>query len=340
MRKTPLITALLTLSLLGGDVSLAGSATMTSLQEPEISGLLVSHQGLFHLTPGQPAADWQALTGEHTFDPVQADGRAYITSSRGIFAYQMSNGEGIWHFPTEGSAFTPTLGKTAIYIATEQGELLALKGSSGDQIWAISLDGWIYPPVLMDGTLITGGSQGILWGIEAATGRILWQTELTQELVYRPIAVEQGRIAVTTFDGRLHLLNPHGKILWQQHFPSVALNLASDGDHIYVHELNGNLHALSLRDGQHLWQQTFSNRPATGITISNDRLFTTFENGRVYQLDQSDGRIRQTAFAQGEPISPVILKNGQAMIITQQQNKPMTQFLSFVFYDTSKGEKP
>ncbi|MCG8426026.1 MAG: PQQ-like beta-propeller repeat protein [Chromatiales bacterium] len=304
---------------------------------PTRQGFMVSHQGIYHFDTNTLRPNWQALNGHKTFAPTIAGDSVLVSSSSGVYAYQLSDGKLLWHHPG-GSPFSATVADGLAYISSEDGKLTALDIAQGEPHWSKQLSGWVYPPVVMGDVLITGGSAGLLWGVDRHSGRLLWEQPLGQELFYRPVAVGDNRIALTSFDARLQVLNSRGDTLWQHQFNSLALYPVADSENLYVYELSGDLHAFSLSDGQHRWQQQLNEKPAAAVSVLDDQILAVSSNGTVVQLNRTTGDILHQQQLAVEPITPVFQHNHKRLLIAAQRGKPQPIVLDFSVHSSTSKE--
>lgn len=213
----------------------------------------VSDSGLVCLDGGDLTVRWQALAGEHTLEPVIADGMVLVGGGTGLHAFHAASGEQRWHWRGKGLTFTPSVDRDTAYVADQEGRLLALDLATGAPRWQRELAGWSYPPAIVAGRLVTGGREGVVRALDPADGQTLWRRELQQELVYRPVAVDDMAV-ITTFDGRILALDAEGTTIWTARDPVASFSPVPAGDLLLFGGMDGRLRARHVDDGRLVWQ--------------------------------------------------------------------------------------
>lgn len=193
--------------------------------------------GLARRDAAQPAPTWQALDSVALFEPVPAGERVLVGSRQGLFAVSAATGELLWRHAAGVHLYSPTIEDGIAYVGGADGSLRALDVRDGRMIWQIRMPGWLYPPVVRDGLVVTGGQAGVVWAVSARTGSRVWQRDLGQELVYRVVELDAGRVLVTTFDARATALDLRdGTIAWRRDTGSAMVSARVSGE---VIELEG-----------------------------------------------------------------------------------------------------
>ena len=103
-----------------------------------------------------------------------------------------------------------------IFIGTNNGPLYALNKLSGDVIWIINavMIEFNVSPTILDDSLVfvidrSAAPGSFVARIDQASGQVLWQSQLLAGHASVPAIYDKaaGAVAVTTIDGRLHILN-------------------------------------------------------------------------------------------------------------------------------------
>src|SRR5439155_92417 len=134
---------------------------------------------LFALNPADRAIRWQVrLNGEGLADidsPVRVSGQDVFTVGfQGRVAMLALETGQIW-WSHEASSFRGlTLDDDALYVATADGELLALKARTGTEIWRQKalLHRGLSAPATMDDALVTADFQGYVHWLDKASGAL------------------------------------------------------------------------------------------------------------------------------------------------------------------------
>lgn len=115
-----------------------------------------------------------------------------------------------WRFrPTgETGAFlqTPAVTREALYLGTDEGELVALEPQDGDVLWQADFGAPVVLPVLVVGdSLIIAHQDGEIRAVDRHTREELWSLPLGS-VAAGPLAYAEGRLYVHTQDGMLHII--------------------------------------------------------------------------------------------------------------------------------------
>lgn len=266
----------------------------------------------FHTPGGAPA--WRALEGVRTLEPVIADGRLLVGSSQGLYAFDAATGARLWHRPGHGLVFSPAVADGTAFTGDEHGRFEALDLATGAPRWRRAFAGWSYPPAVLGGVLVTGGREGIVRGIDRATGATRWRLELGQELVYRPAATAAGAL-VTTFDGRVRMVDAGGTVVWRVRDPVASGTPAVAGGRAYLPGLDGRLRARSTTDGALLWTRDLGAAAGGPGHVARGRLGLTTRDGAVLVLDTADGARRAHGAPPGTPLGNPVPGRGDAWLV-------------------------
>ncbi len=163
----------------------------------------------------------------------------------------------------------PALNSGVIYVASADGEVMALDAAEGDKLWDIERDFGLSGGVGAFGdSLFVGASDGSVLRLSAEDGAILWQQKVTGEVLAPPQG--DGDVVVAqTYDGKL-----------------VGLDYAS-GDKLWTYD--SNVPVLTIRG------------TSTPI-LMNGMVFAGFANGRVVAFQADSGAVAweaRVAIAQG-----------------------------------------
>jgi len=202
------------------------------------------------------------------------------------------------------------LGDDALYVAALDGKVAALNPLTGDVLWRARTDTRIAGGPSLDGDLILLGTlDAQVVALKRATGKEAWRAKSTSEVLAPPVGA--GNIVVTrAVDGHLYGLNSQtGNQVWA--FDRTVPNLTLRGlsaplivnNRIYCGLDNGHVIALSLADGQLLWDQALS--VATGrteldrlidvdadIVAGQDGLFVVTFGSDLALVDPQSGQAR------------------------------------------------
>ena len=164
----------------------------------------------------------------------------------------------------QGSGFyriRSTIDGDTIYIASAEGEVMAIDRGNGDVLWDVELDSSLSGGVgVWEEGLFIGSSEGVVIKLDAATGLKLWATPLRGEILSPPQS--NGRVVVAqTYDGKLQGLDfDTGELLWvyNSNVPVLTLRGTStpivDNNRVYAGFANGRVQAFDINSGAVVWE--------------------------------------------------------------------------------------
>jgi outer membrane protein assembly factor BamB len=156
-------------------------------------------------------------------------------------------------------------------------------------------------PALAGDLIYVASNDGQVMAIEHATGRERWERELDMSLS-GGVGVYRDSLFVGSVDGELLRLSADdGEIVWSVPISGEVLAPPqSDGRVVVVQSYDGKLHGYDHASGERLWSYD-SNLPVltlrgTGTPILADgRVFAAFATGRVLAFDARSGSIEWEA---------------------------------------------
>ena len=159
----------------------------------------------------------------------------------------------------------PLLLKDKIITAGRDGIVTVTDIRSGREIQEIDLDTTVSAGVGGDASLwLLATKKGELIAIDASTSLLKWQVNVPSEVLSRPIMTADA-VLVRTVDGQIVSLNrTTGDIKWSYQQTKPALTLRGTGllvvsrDRVYAGMANGRMAALSLSNGEVIWDVAIS----------------------------------------------------------------------------------
>jgi outer membrane protein assembly factor BamB len=150
----------------------------------------------------------------------------------------------------------PALTKDAIYSASVKGSLMRLDRATGKQVWRIQTG------IIVSGGVASGDGLVLIGGDE--DGKLRWKSLVSSE-VLSVSQVTDGKVMVRSGDGRIVGLNAaDGKRMWMYERSTPALVVRSHAGVTiqrgvaYAGFAGGKLAAISIRDGEVLWEAVVS----------------------------------------------------------------------------------
>ncbi len=222
-----------------------------------------------------------------------------------------------------GVRMRPAYADGMIFAAGSDGTLKAFDAKTGDTVWkdysrAHGWFGWgdknrpdtAYSggPAVGNGLLVVGTLNGHVYGYDAKTGKKRWKAALPSEVIGAP-AVVGGLAVVRTEDGRVYGLDADtGKRKWANDkgvVPTLSLRgtgplLVANGV-VFAGSADGQLRAMTLSNGQSLWEQPLATGEGSGeigrlddadgsIVLNGTTLYAGAYHGELTAIDGRSGR--------------------------------------------------
>ncbi|MDQ7825220.1 MAG: PQQ-binding-like beta-propeller repeat protein [Candidatus Eremiobacteraeota bacterium] len=250
------------------------------------------HESIPQLSPmaGSPSIDMtkaaQALSktntvlwefshkGDMVQDPLIAEGAIYISAftdgliGKTLYALDAKTGDRMWEIKEKERTSGFAVQDGVCYYGSEaEKKLFALDAKTGSKLWEFQApDGMISDPVVHDGVVYAGDYRRNLHAIDTKTGEELWSFKTRGTVTGRPVVS----------DGVLYV-GCHGK---------------SDMD-------GGAIYALSLKKKglrglltRVLWKERPEGYHGMDMTVRNDTLYLSTEDGNILALDKKNGSER------------------------------------------------
>jgi len=149
-----------------------------------------------------------------------------------------------------------------IWVADHKGRVTAVDAASGDRLRRFDLDMDLAAgPTVSGQRVLLGTMNGQILVLDRDTGVIDWRAQLSSEILAAPLQ-RDGIIVVRCIDGRVFGLNADSGLrewVYDRSVPLLTLRGNSEpvirGGQVFVGHDDGTLTALSLADGQLLWEQ-------------------------------------------------------------------------------------
>lgn len=274
--------------------------------------------------PGGVGILWalDAKTGKQLwhFDTVPKNlwGHPEINSGGGVWYTPAFDGKGSMYFGVGNPAPFPGPSKYP-WGSSRPGpnlytnSIVKLDARTGKMDWYFQLNphdlyDWDLqgPPILINSggkeLVVAGGKVGFVIALDAKTGKLVWKRAVGKHNGHD----EDGVLAM---NGETSKLKTPFEI-YPGNLGGVIAPMSTDGSHVFVPVVNhpvtlasgseieeassvnaGELVALNVKDGSVAWKHEFPLAPAYGsTTVTNDLVFVTTYDGKVYAFDGGSGR--------------------------------------------------
>lgn len=282
---------------------------------------------------------------QHELDTAISSGltavadRLYFGTRNGeVIALDQGSGEEIWRSRVSSEVLAPPQANSSLLIVQSvDGTVTALDRNSGKERWvytsnepALTLRGTGTPRVIEQVTF-AGFANGRLVTLDNRSGQPLWdvrvavpqgrsEVERLTDLDGQPLLTQDGRLYVTSYQGRLLAMEAtSGEILWSREASSF-LSPILVGDHLFTVTEDSHVHALDALSGRVLWESdALEGRWLTAPRFADGHIVLGDYEGYVHLLEASSGKIVGRHELSGGGISLAPLVNGnQVYVITNE----------------------
>ncbi len=248
---------------------------------------------------------WQALRQTSFQEPVVSGELLLAASADGLRALDRATGRVRWQAVKGVGLFPPAVVGDRAYVGALDGVLRAIDLRDGRVLWQHRFERWVYSPAIVGDAVISGGRSARLIALRAGDGGELWRRELSQELVYEPLALPAGRVLATTFSGDVLVLRAaDGGDVWTVRESVPALKPARVGEVLVYALMDGRLRARALEDGRLLWERNpAAGRLLTPRAVGDGVVSVASEQGDLLWLDARSGEPRLRERVSARPLT-------------------------------------
>lgn len=239
------------------------------------------------------------------------DDDLYLATRNGrVIAIDQATGDVQWRtrVPSEVLA-APQANTQQLIVQAVDGTITALDRASGQQQWVFSAN---LPaltlrsagtPTVIDQVTFAGFSNGRLSIIDNRSGQQISERTIAVatgmneidrlvDIAGQPVLTPDGRLYVTSYNGRLVALNAQsGQTLWSTELSSY-LTPVLVGDTLYVVDEASRLIAFDANNGNELWRmEDLYGRSLTAPGFADGRIVVGDAEGYVHFIDANNGRL-------------------------------------------------
>lgn len=255
------------------------------------------------------------------------DGRVYLGTRNGeVVALDQTDGSEQWRARVSSEVLAaPQANRELLIVQSTDGQITALDRQSGDARWtyksslpSLTLRGTGTPQTI-DPVTFAGFANGRLVTLDNRTGQPLWQQQVAipqgrsevdrlVDLTGQPLLTQDGRLYVTSYNGRLLALEAtRGKLMWERELSSRHTPLLV-GDYLFVVTDDSHVVALDAQSGDPLWQNDkLEGRWLTAPAFADGRIVVGDFEGYLHLLDAREGQLvgRTRVDRSGLSVTPV-----------------------------------
>ncbi|SHE41254.1 Beta-barrel assembly machine subunit BamB [Modicisalibacter ilicicola DSM 19980] len=264
-------------------------------------------------------------------------GRVYLGTRNGeVLALDQEDGEEIWRSRVSSEVLAaPQANRSLLVVQSVDGAVTALDRESGEERWvyttnqpALTLRGTGTPRVIEQVTF-AGFANGRVATLDNRSGQSLWdlrvavpqgrsEVDRLVDLDGQPLLTRDGRLYVTSYNGRLLALEAtSGEILWSREMSSYLTPLLV-GDTLFTVDEASHVLALDALSGRLLWESdALEGRWLTAPAFVDGHIALGDYEGYLHLLDADDGAIAGREDLGGDGISlPLLADEGRLYIMT------------------------
>ncbi|MGP5323454.1 outer membrane protein assembly factor BamB [Halomonas sp. QX-2] len=254
-------------------------------------------------------------------------GQVYLATGNGeVIALDQRDGSEEWRSRVSSEVLAaPQANQQLLVVQSVDGRVTALDRATGEERWvytssqpSLTLRG-TGTPMVIDPVSFVGLANGRLATLDNRSGQPLWEMQIATpqgrseverlvDLSGQPIISPDGRLFVTSYNGRVVALEAtQGDVLWEADLSSRHTPILV-GDFLFVVTDDSQVVALDANNGREIWRNDdLEDRWLTAPAFADGRLvFGDFE-GYLHLIDAREGDIvgRTRVHSSGISVRPV-----------------------------------
>jgi outer membrane protein assembly factor BamB len=167
--------------------------------------------------------------------PIAAGGKIFVSTARGLYAFQASDGALSWVYPTElPLGHSPTIvrvgGKTIAYVGGYDRKIHAVDTNTGrlaaGYVGYEAGAGFETNPLVINNIIYAGSRDGNFYALDAYSGELIWKYETEGPILFSA-AYKDGTVYFASNDGYAYALDTtnNGSLIWKSgNFPGAGFH--------------------------------------------------------------------------------------------------------------------
>ncbi|KFF50563.1 pyrrolo-quinoline quinone [Gammaproteobacteria bacterium MFB021] len=279
---------------------------------------------------------WEVELGTPISSGIGADpGRLYLGTRNGeVLAVDRTDGSLAWRSRVSSEVLAaPQVNSQLVIAQSVDGAVTALDRADGQEQWvysssipALTLRGTGTPRTIEPVTF-AGFANGRLVTLDNRSGQPLWdmrvavpqgRTEVDQlvDLDGQPVLTRDGRLFVTSYNGRLVALEAtSGKVMWERKESSYLTPLVV-GNYLFTVNAASHVLAIEADSGRVMWDaDTLEGRWLTSPAFVDGNIAVGDYEGYVHLLDATTGEMSGRVHVSGSGITLPLLTGDKRLYV-------------------------
>ena len=250
-----------------------------------------------------------------------ADSLFLATRNGEVLSLDQADGEVQWRTRVTSEVLAaPQANQQLLIVQTVDGNVIALDRLSGDERWvysgprpSLTLRG-TGTPTTIDPVTFAGFANGRLVTLDNRSGQPLWERRIAipqgrseidrlVDLAGQPVLTQDGRLFVTSYNGRLAALDARsGELQWARELSSYHTPILV-GDFLFVVDEASHVIAVDAESGNEIWRnEALEGRSLTAPAFATDHLVVGDAEGYLHLIDARGGDVVGRASVDGSGI--------------------------------------
>lgn len=222
--------------------------------------------------------------------------------------------------------------------ASKTYRLYAFDPETGQEQGYVNANDLILPaPVFADGTVYFGSSDGRVYAVDAESRQVKagWSFQADEAIWASPLVVD-GRVYVASMDHYVYCLDAEsGAEIWKIELGGAAAaqpTLDAESGVLYVGAFDGRVHAIDVNADSAAFVEGFDFQADdwiwSEVLVSNDQLFVTSLDGKLYALDPATGAVTppypydsSEAGLKGDRIRAAPIQVGEVIVVATESGR-------------------
>jgi len=251
---------------------------------------------------------WSYATGGPVrSSPAVADGRLYVTSGDTyLYCLDADTGAFVWSYQLNTGGYpedsSPAVWSGYVYANDIYGRVHCLNAETGAHVWSFEADNPTDgSPAVYGGCVYIGTYDGPYYCLNALTGDEVWENDTAGRHVRATIAIADDRLHFGAGMRILCRTAGTGSHVWLYSVPDIIwASCAVSDGRVFTGCDDGKVYAVSASTGAFDWFYQTGDVVNSSAAIDRHRLFIGSNDNKLYSLDPRNGNLRWTYLTGGD----------------------------------------